>query len=51
MQFSYKTDKGQIREVNQDQAMVYENKASQILALVCDGMGGHRAGDIASNIA
>lgn len=45
------TDKGQVRSHNEDAGGLYFNKNHQILAVVADGMGGHRAGDVASNIA
>lgn len=42
------TDIGKIRETNQDQAFVYTNKNRHIIGIVCDGMGGHKAGAFAS---
>ena len=42
------TDIGKIREKNQDQAATAINLKDQILGVVCDGMGGHKAGDYAS---
>ncbi|MFC0524089.1 Stp1/IreP family PP2C-type Ser/Thr phosphatase [Pontibacillus salicampi] len=45
------TDKGQVRSHNEDSGGLFFNQNHQILAVVADGMGGHRAGDVASNIA
>ncbi|HEX2863561.1 MAG TPA: protein phosphatase 2C domain-containing protein, partial [Deinococcales bacterium] len=41
---------GQVRAVNED-AWAAERVGEQVLALVADGMGGHRAGEVASAIA
>lgn len=46
------TDKGKIRKVNQDVYQTYFDEAKQTtLLIVCDGMGGAKAGNIASAIA
>ncbi|MBO6046256.1 MAG: Stp1/IreP family PP2C-type Ser/Thr phosphatase [Erysipelotrichaceae bacterium] len=45
-----KTDVGQMRKVNQDRA-AYAVNGDEWLAIVCDGMGGHRAGEVASTMA
>ncbi len=45
------TDKGQVRSHNEDAGGIFFNQHHQFLAVVADGMGGHRAGDVASNIA
>ncbi len=42
------SDKGLIREKNEDNFLINESKG---LFVVCDGMGGHRAGDVASRLA
>ncbi|WP_091759275.1 Stp1/IreP family PP2C-type Ser/Thr phosphatase [Marinilactibacillus psychrotolerans] len=39
------------RETNQDFVATFTNLSNQILAILCDGMGGHNAGDIASEMA
>lgn len=48
---SYKTDVGNYRKNNQDAVLYIENKSGQSLAVVCDGLGGHKCGEIASKIA
>ena len=45
------TDVGQRRTNNQDYANQYKNKAGKSMVLLADGMGGHRAGNIASEMA
>lgn len=44
------TDRGQIRTHNEDAGGVFYNQSNQLLAIIADGMGGHRAGDIASQL-
>jgi serine/threonine protein phosphatase PrpC len=45
----YLSDKGRVRQHNEDCVGVFENEAG-ILAIVADGMGGHLAGDVASQM-
>ncbi|PZE22877.1 Stp1/IreP family PP2C-type Ser/Thr phosphatase [Paenibacillus xerothermodurans] len=45
------TDVGRIRMVNEDRAVVQEDLNGFLLAIVADGMGGHQAGDVASQMA
>src|SRR5690625_502717 len=50
MKFSLKTHRGK-RKDNQDYAGVFFNQSDLLLAVLCDGLGGHQAGDIASEMA
>ena len=46
------TDVGVVREINQDTfRMEYDNQTGRGLFLVCDGMGGAKAGEVASGLA
>ncbi|WP_309121350.1 Stp1/IreP family PP2C-type Ser/Thr phosphatase [Paenibacillus sp.] len=47
---AYKTDVGRVRSVNEDRIVVKDGVAGCTLAIVADGMGGHQAGDTASQI-
>ncbi|MED4004072.1 Stp1/IreP family PP2C-type Ser/Thr phosphatase [Priestia aryabhattai] len=47
----FMTDRGRVRQHNEDNGGVFLNQHNQLLAIVADGMGGHRAGDIASEMA
>jgi serine/threonine protein phosphatase PrpC len=51
MRTAYKTDIGRIRSVNEDCASVRSDMNGMTLALIADGMGGHKAGDVASQMA
>jgi len=51
MEISILTDVGQRRTNNQDYANQYKNKAGKLMVFLADGMGGHRAGNIASEMA
>lgn len=51
MKTANKSDVGLIRTVNEDRAVVQDDLNGFTLAIVADGMGGHQAGDIASQIA
>ena len=45
------TDVGKVRKQNQDYYRCSEIGTDQFAAVVCDGMGGAKSGDIASNLA
>ncbi|NIM14213.1 MAG: Stp1/IreP family PP2C-type Ser/Thr phosphatase [Candidatus Aminicenantes bacterium] len=48
--FFGKTDKGQVRRTNEDFFAGEKVKEREYLFVVADGMGGHRAGDVASRL-
>jgi PPM family protein phosphatase len=47
----FMTDRGKVRQHNEDSGGVFYNGHGSRLAVVADGMGGHRAGDVASTMA
>ena len=51
MRIFAKTDKGKVRDINQDAFAANILPDGAALAVVCDGMGGASAGDIASKTA
>lgn len=48
---SYKTDVGNYRTNNQDAVLYLTNNTGQVIGVVCDGLGGHKCGEVASNMA
>ncbi|OIK13987.1 protein phosphatase [Bacillus sp. MUM 116] len=50
MKAVFKTDQGKVRQNNEDNGGIFQNKDGHFLAIVADGMGGHLAGDIASEM-
>lgn len=50
MQYFGRTHKGLIRKSNQDSILLLEQN-ERLLAVVCDGIGGGNAGDVASHMA
>lgn len=45
------TNRGVVRETNEDAGGTFYNLNNQLLAIVADGMGGHQAGEVASKLA
>ena len=45
------TDRGAVRQQNQDAYAARVLEDGRVIALVCDGMGGARAGNVASTMA
>ena len=45
------TDVGRVRDQNEDTIRVAENKFGHRILILADGMGGHNAGDVASQMA
>src|SRR5699024_6301032 len=50
MKISVHSNIGKRRTSNQDYADYYMSKANQTLFVLCDGVGGHQAGDVASRM-
>jgi protein phosphatase len=51
MKSFYLTDVGKVRDHNEDSVIILKNHCNEYLLAVADGMGGHRAGEVASSIA
>lgn len=51
MEFIHRTDIGKKRAINEDYLDVVEKEQGMVLAVLADGMGGHNAGDVASELA
>ncbi|MEG0438113.1 Stp1/IreP family PP2C-type Ser/Thr phosphatase [Solibacillus cecembensis] len=51
MNFTVKSDIGLKRTINEDRAAFFERPDQYKLAILADGMGGHNAGDVASEMA
>ena len=47
----YQTDPGKVRSHNEDSVTIVTNKNNDTLLMVADGMGGHKAGEVASSLA
>ena len=47
----YQTDPGKVRSHNEDSVTIVKNLNNDYLMMVADGMGGHRAGEVASSMA
>ena len=51
MKFAVFSDKGNHRETNEDNYIIQEISSETALIAVADGMGGHQAGEVASQLA
>ena len=51
MQTFYFTDPGKVRSHNEDSVTIISNDRNEFVLAVADGMGGHKAGEVASAIA
>ena len=50
MKSYYLTDTGKVRSHNEDSVNIVKNLSGEHLMMVADGMGGHKAGEVASSI-
>lgn len=50
MQTYYITDPGKVRDHNEDNVIILNNEKNEYILAVADGMGGHKAGEVASAI-
>lgn len=50
MKYAYVTDKGMVRDHNEDSVNIVVDRNDEHLLIVADGMGGHRGGEVASSI-
>ncbi|WP_308634479.1 Stp1/IreP family PP2C-type Ser/Thr phosphatase [Paenibacillus silvisoli] len=51
MKIAYRSDVGRVRSVNEDTAWSDSYEFGLTVAIVADGMGGHKAGEVASQLA
>jgi len=51
MRTFYLTDTGKVRSHNEDNVVILKNEYNEFMMAVADGMGGHKAGEVASFIA
>lgn len=50
MRTYYQTDTGKVRSHNEDSVTIVTNSSNEYLLIVADGMGGHKAGEVASSL-
>lgn len=51
MKYAFETDKGRKRSINQDSCNAFMLDEKTVYAIVCDGIGGASAGEVASAVA
>lgn len=51
METYFLTDTGKVRDHNEDSVIILKNANNEYLLAVADGMGGHKAGEVASSMA
>ena len=51
MKSFFLTDTGKVRDHNEDSVTILKNRSGEYLLVVADGMGGHKAGEVASSMA
>ncbi len=51
METFFLTDTGKVRDHNEDSVTILKNSFNEYLIAVADGMGGHKAGEVASSMA
>lgn len=51
MKSFFLTDTGKVRDHNEDSVTILKNSNNEYLLVVADGMGGHKAGEVASSMA
>lgn len=51
MKSFFLTDTGKVRDHNEDSVIILKNANGEYLLVVADGMGGHKAGEVASSMA
>ena len=51
MKSFFLTDTGKVRDHNEDSVTILKNANGEYLLVVADGMGGHKAGEVASSMA
>ena len=51
MKYYGMTDRGKLRKNNQDSYSIATSETGDVFAMVCDGIGGGRGGDVASRMA